>query len=280
MENTLYIIGNGFDLHHGLNTSYLNFRNYCASLLPSLWRFLSEIYGDVINNDMWWSDFENMLGCVNYDNLALSNNGFAIGEQKVQNLFKGMLPPLFGKWIKQIGGDPQIDKDLNIDADALFFSFNYTLVLERTYHVDEKKVWHIHNSIDNPDNIIIGHDSDERKLFSTYLSNKTNYIVSSDFVDRVNRKIAQGSKNVKMIIENHKDRFFDVYSQIRHIVIMGFSFNEIDMPYIKAIIEANKNAADIDWTIYFHSKGEDKVFIRKLLRIGIDCSKINAPINW
>ena len=207
MENTLYIIGNGFDLHHGLNTSYLDFRNYCASFLPSLWRFLSEIYGDVINNDMWWSDFENMLGCVNYDNLALSNNGFAMGEQKVQNLFKGMLPPLFGKWIKQIGGNPQMDKDLNIDADALFFSFNYTLVLERTYHVDEKKVWHIHNSIENPDNIIIGHDSDEKKLFSTYLSNKTNYIVSLDFVDRINRKIAQGSKKVKKIIENQGDRF-------------------------------------------------------------------------
>lgn len=280
MENTLYIIGNGFDLHHGLNTSYLNFRNYCVSFLPSLWRFLSEIYGDVINNDMWWSDFENMLGCVNYNNLALSNNGFAMGEQKVQNLFKGMLPPLFGKWIKQIGGNPQIDKDLNIDTESLFFTFNYTLVLEEVYHIDENNVWHIHNSVKNSDNIIIGHDSDERELLSTYLSNNTNYIVSPDFVDRVNRKIAQGSKNVKMIIENHKDRFFDVYSQIKHIVIMGFSFNEIDMPYIKAIIEANKNAADIDWTIYFHSKGEDKVFIRKLLRIGIDSSKINAPINW
>ncbi len=280
MEYTLYIIGNGFDLHHGLNTSYLDFRNYCASSLPSLWRFLSDIYGDMINNDMWWSDFENMLGCVNYDNLALSSNGFAMGEQKVQNLFKGILPPLFGKWIKQIRKSPQMDTSLNIDTESLFFTFNYTLVLEEVYHIDENNVWHIHNSVKNSDNIIIGHDSDERELLSTYLSNNTNYIVSPDFVDRVNRKIAQGSKNVKMIIENHKDRFFDVYSQIKHIVIMGFSFNEIDMPYIKAIIEANKNAADIDWTIYFHSKGEDKVFIRKLLRIGIDCSKINDTINW
>lgn len=280
MGNTLYIIGNGFDLHHGLSTSYLNFRNYCASTVPSLWSILSEIYGDMINNDMWWSCFENKLGCVNYDNLALSNNGFALGEQKVQNLFKGMLPPLFGKWIRQIRKNPQKDTSLNIDTESLFFTFNYTLVLEEVYHIDENNVWHIHNSIKNPDNIIIGHDSDERELFSTYLSNKANYIVSPDFVDRVNRKIAQGSKNVKMIIENHKDQFFDVYSQIKHIVVMGFSFNEIDMPYIKAIIEANKNAADIDWTIYFHSKGEDKVFIRKLLQIGIDRSKINATINW
>lgn len=280
MKDTLYIIGNGFDLHHGLNTSYLNFRNYCVRNATSLWKNLSEIYGDTINRDMWWSDFENKLGNINYTSLALSYNGLAMGEQKVQNLFKGMLPPLFGKWIKQIRKSPQKDTSLNIDTESLFFTFNYTLVLEEVYHIDENNVWHIHNSVKNPDNIIIGHDSDERVLFSTYLSNKSNYIVSPDFVDRVNRKIAQGSKNVKMIIENHKDRFFDVYSQIKHIVVMGFSFNEIDMPYIKAIIEANKNAADIDWTIYFHSKGEDKVFIRKLLQIGIDCSKINATINW
>lgn len=280
MKDTLYIIGNGFDLHHGLNTSYLNFRNYCVRNVPSLWKNLFEIYGDMINNDMWWSSFENKLGCVNYDNLALSNNGFALGEQKVQNLFKGMLPPIFGKWIKQIRKSPQMDTSLNIDTESLFFTFNYTLVLEKVYHIDENNVWHIHNSVKNPDNIIIGHDSDERELFSTYLSNNTNYIVSPDFVDRVNSKIAQGSKNVKMRIENQKDRFFDIYSQIKHIVVMGFSFNEIDIPYIKAIIEANKNTADVDWTIYFHSKGEDKIIIGKLSQIGIDCSKINAPINW
>lgn len=276
MENTLYIIGNGFDLHHGLNTSYLDFRNYCASSLPSLWRFLSEIYGDMINNDMWWSDFENMLGCVNYDNLALSNNGFAMGEQKVQNLFKGILPPLFGKWIKQIGGNPQKDKDLNIDADALFFSFNYTLVLERTYHVDEKKVWHIHNSIDNPDNIIIGHDSDERKLFSTYLSNKTSHIVSYDFVDKVNSKIAQGAKKVKKIIENQGDRFRSLYSQIKHIVVMGFSFNDIDMPYIEKIWSVNEHKKDTIWTIYVYTP-ENESIIGKLIAMGVN--KIQTK-NW
>lgn len=280
MKDTLYIIGNGFDLHHGLNTSYLNFRDYCVRNAPSLWKNLSEIYGDKINHDMWWSDFENKLGNINYTSLALSYNGLAMGEQKVQNLFKGMLPPLFGKWIKQIRRHPQMDTNLNIDTESLFFTFNYTLVLEEVYHIDENNVWHIHNSVKNPDNIIIGHDSDERKLFSTYLSNKANSIVSPNFVDRINRKIAQGSKKVKMIIENQEDRFHSLYSQIKHIVVMGFSFNEIDMPYIKAIIEANKNTADVDWTIYFHSKGEDKVFIRKLLRIGIDCSKINDTINW
>ena len=280
MKDTLYIIGNGFDLHHDLNTSYLNFRNYCVRNVPSLWKNLSEIYGDKINHDMWWSDFENKLGNINYTSLALSHNGLAMGGQKVQNLFKGMLPPLFGKWIKQIRRRPQMDKNLNIDTESLFFTFNYTLVLEEVYHVDENNIWHIHNSVKNSDDIIIGHDSDERKLCSTFLSNKTSDFVSNDFADKVNSKIAQGAKKVKMRIENQEGRFRSLFSQIKHIVILGFSFNEIDMPYIKAIIEANKNIADVDWTIYFHSKGEDKIFVGKLLQIGIDSSLINAPINW
>lgn len=82
MKDTLYIIGNGFDLHHDLNTSYLNFRNYCVRNVPSLWKNLSEIYGDKINHDMWWSDFENKLGNINYTSLALSHNGLAMGGQK------------------------------------------------------------------------------------------------------------------------------------------------------------------------------------------------------
>lgn len=187
-----------------------------------------------------------------------------------------MLPPLFGKWIKQIGGNPQMDKDLNIDTDALFFSFNYTLVLERTYHIDEKKVWHIHNSIENPDNIIIGHDSDEGKLYSTYLSNKTNYIVSPDFVDRINRKTAQGSKKVKKIIENQGDRFRSLYSQIKHIVVMGFSFNDIDMPYIEKIWSVNEHKKDTIWTLYVYTP-EDESIIGKLIAMGVN--KIQTK-NW
>ncbi|CAK2108425.1 hypothetical protein VCRA2122O12_700001 [Vibrio crassostreae] len=33
--NKLYIIGNGFDLHHGLPTSLTGFRNYSEALFPN-----------------------------------------------------------------------------------------------------------------------------------------------------------------------------------------------------------------------------------------------------
>ena len=59
---------------------------------------------------------------------------------------------------------------------------------------------------------------------------------------------------------------------------MGFSFNEIDMPYIKAIISSNTNKKNIDWTIYYHQEGEDDIIIEKLKKIGIKEIQINKQV--
>ncbi len=129
MTDTLYIIGNGFDLHHGLRTSYANFRDdYIKKKSFVLWNDLLDIYGSAPQkDDLWWKDFENMLGKVDYESLTKLHNGEAIGFMKVKNLMKGKLPPLFGKWIKDI--DSQIDVTKielmdDIDANSMFFTFN------------------------------------------------------------------------------------------------------------------------------------------------------------
>ena len=104
MTNTLYLIGNGFNLHHSLRTSYVHFRDdYVKRRSSALWNDLLDIYGDAPQNDnLLWKDFENMLGKVDYDSLSKSCNGDALGFMKVRNLMKGKLPPLFGKWIKDV----------------------------------------------------------------------------------------------------------------------------------------------------------------------------------
>ena len=67
--DTLYIIGNGFDLHHGLDTSYKNFRDNVVLKTPNLRKLLLDLYGDAINEDMWWSDFEAKLSDIDYKHL-------------------------------------------------------------------------------------------------------------------------------------------------------------------------------------------------------------------
>ena len=277
--DTLYIIGNGFDLHHGLDTSYKNFRDNVVLKTPNLRKLLLDLYGDAINEDMWWSDFEAKLSDIDYNHLLNSDNGVAMGGMKVQNFLTGQLPPLFGKWIKSIKLKNAPEKQLDIDKDALFFTFNYSLVLEIIYEVNKDNIWHIHNSIEEVDSIIVGHDSDENRLVSNYNSNGANKQYNSWIVDNIIPWAAKGAKGVNKRIEENMENF-NKYSTIKHIISMGFSFNEIDMPYIKAIISSNTNKKNIDWTIYYHQEGEDKTFINKLNSFKICDEQINDPIRW
>ena len=277
--DTLYIIGNGFDLHHGLDTSYKNFRDNVVLKTPNLRKLLLDLYGDAINEDMWWSDFEAKLSDIDYNHLLNSDYGVAMGGMKVQNFLTGQLPPLFGKWIKSIKLKIAPEKKLDIDKDALFFTFNYSLVLEIIYEVNKDNIWHIHNSIEEVDKIIVGHDSDLNTLISNYNLNRGNKQYNSWIVDNIIPWAAKGAKGVNKRIEENMENF-NKYSTIKHIISMGFSFNEIDMPYIKAIISSNTNKKNIDWTIYYHQEGEDKTFINKLNSFKICDEQINDPIRW
>ena len=62
MAKHLYIIGNGFDLHHKINSSYKNFQQWMYENNPDIIEKVDEIYG--ICDDEWWSDFENQLASL------------------------------------------------------------------------------------------------------------------------------------------------------------------------------------------------------------------------
>lgn len=281
MTDTLYIIGNGFDLHHGLPTSYANFRDDYVRRNSKLWESLKIIYSNKIDEELWWRDFEGMLGEIDYKQLVNSPNGEAMGAFKVENLLKHQLPPLFGKWIKGMNANMKADMSLMLDNDALFFTFNYTLLLEKTYHINEDNVWHIHNSVKNADNIIIGHDFNNQEISSKYndyrMANPDMYI-RTDVCDWINQEIGKGAKKVKDRIESQKDCFFQ-YSGIKHIIAMGFSFNDIDMPYIEKIWSVNAHKDETNWLLYWHSDEEEELMKEKVSNLGVNENKIHM-IKW
>lgn len=284
MNDKLYIIGNGFDLHHGLWTSYANFRDdYVKKKSSVLWNDLLNLYGDAPQNDnLWWKDFENMLGKVDYESLSQSRNGDALGFTKVRNLMKGKLPPLFGKWIKDV--DSRIDASKielmnEIDAGSLFFTFNYTLLLEKAYHVKEENVWHIHGSVKHPDDIIVGHDADAGQLVKyTQEYNRDQPRISPSYADNINQEALNGAKKVQDRIYLQEEKFYQ-YSNIRHYVAMGFSFNVIDMPYIEKMWSVNRQKEAADWTLYWYSSGEDNWMKKKLIELGVNEKSITT-LKW
>ena len=55
----LYIIGNGFDIHHRIISSYRDFCDWMYENNPDVVDQVNEIYGECTED--WWSDFENQL---------------------------------------------------------------------------------------------------------------------------------------------------------------------------------------------------------------------------
>lgn len=283
MNDKLYIIGNGFDLHHNMRTSYVNFRDDFARKKQYLWKTLSSLYGDRIENNMWWCSFEEMLARIDYVSLMSSHNGLALGSTKSKAFLTNNLPVFFGEWIKTVDEAVKPDMCLEIDKGAQFFTFNYTMLLERAYGIDGQQVWHIHNSLlDNRSgiNLIVGHDSDERRVFSHMRDyERGRSIQRKDIADDINQMIAKGAKKVNDRIASNADMFYQRYSSIKHYISMGFSFNDIDKPYIEKIVSVNDSFSDADWILYSHSDVESEHLGRIMQEIGVDSKKMKI-IRW
>lgn len=62
-QDTLYIIGNGFDIAHGLKTTYNDFKNWLEKLgFRSFVKRMETLYPEVKNGNGEWSDIETALG--------------------------------------------------------------------------------------------------------------------------------------------------------------------------------------------------------------------------
>lgn len=285
MKDILYIIGNGFDLNHGLPTAYSDFRDSYAKRRPALWRTLERLYGNNLNKELWWSDFETRLGEVDYSHLQNSRNGEAIGSFIAKGFFKYNLCSFFGDWIKGVNNkittSLTIRKDIN--KEALFFTFNYTTLLETLYDIKSTNILHIHKSVNDikadEHALIVGHDSSFAQLMK-YSDEQVIQTLSRQYIDDINAEIIKGAKNVKMRVAEFEEGFKQLYASIKHFIIMGFSLNNIDKPYIEKIIEVNNNIDATDWTIYYHEKGENESLKKKLMSLGILERNINEPIYW
>ena len=98
--------------------------------------------------------------------------------------------------------------------------------------------------------------------------------------DEVKKEVSDAAKKVKdRIYINEVKLKFNEYSEIKHFVVMGFSFNDIDLPYIKKICDVNKSLEDADWTLYWHGEGEEEMMKNKLIGLGVSDNNITT-LRW
>lgn len=254
-SHSLYIIGNGFDLAHGMKTSWQDFYNWLKSNShSSLITFCENNFS--LETDLW-QDFEKALGeydlnsifdyCtedIEIDEEHMMRTNFII-EDSPDSLFvphKDELIQCFMEWIANIEIS---DKPLNIEIppEAKYLTFNYTETLEKLYHIHPSQILHIHGDVNNP---LFGHNQLIKEYWDEHepLSEQT-----------AKQKIIAGMnelhKDVQGIIADNSD-YFDSISDIDEIIIRGISYGPIDLPYFKKIKDSVK--PNCLWKLSWHSQ--------------------------
>ena len=299
----LYIIGNGFDLHHGVRCDFEDFMKWLKKNDKSLFTDLTQVYDDAENNN-WWRDFENSLAQLNINYYANKKGNLYDPEyikdgsieekteyasQKVIEEFdkiKESLRQDFQKWLSEAYEKRPKEKKIQFPSeDCIFLTFNYTKTLEDIYEIDAKHIYHIHGVIDDKDSMVFGHGlgveeldnmlkSQEPRIDEVWNKN-LNRMIRLQIVTPKHKELAAFStiesivslkKDVEKCIEKNK-RFFNEILDVERIYVYGFSFSSIDMPYLEKIIRRTK--PETHWVISWYLQDDKRRIMDFVIRYDI-----------
>lgn len=236
---TLYVVGNGFDLAHGLNTGYCHYRDFIKENLTRYykWEIILDFYPEEYE---FWSDIEYNVCMINKEHYYSLKKLFSFGL--LDDLFR-QIHISFEKFILNRESDIFSLKPIfKFDNNSYFFSFNYTTVLEDVYKIDKKRITYVHNDISGPAlnilyNIqnhspcIVGHSPIEEDYVS-----HDDLLKDKEYADYVrfttkDSEALLDQKGIKKFLKENK-------SIIDKVVFYGFSFSITDKTYSKAIFDA------------------------------------------
>lgn len=157
------------------------------------------------------------------------------------------------EWIEQIdAGNVKCQKKALIGSKDYFLNFNYTDTLERIYHIEN--VLHIHGGVDSVSDVlpIMGHcNIDEiRQHYQWAKEADEEYKEGEVSIQKaIARYLEAIFKNTNTIIALHSD-FFEKLQIVDHVIIIGWSAGDVDMPYLRKIKESVDRRAK--WTAYWY----------------------------
>ena len=274
----LWIIGNGFDIAHGLNTKYNNFKEFLNEYNPDLKNVLEDGCND---SDLLWSRFEESLGYLDYDSPGLCAHNMIQTIVDIRRTLES-LPDVLNEWISTIDVTdidqlPLINTYM-IDSDNYFINFNYTNTLECVYNIDYTHIYYIHGSQYHEDLLVLGHAG------PVYPSNYDE--VNGDVIYSPSEQAAIDFSMDELIeLDDEKEciremlrkdshdslhnlnQFLERYgSLLIRIISFGFSYGEADMLYIRSIINYFNNTPNFEWLLHDrNSSGQEKIITKLIL---------------
>ncbi len=272
----ILIIGNGFDISHGLETSYDDFltwayhnnnmNRYHGFNLEGYWEYTNDIpgsanreYKDYIERNPTppfipalfkekenegWIDLENNLHHV-IESIAEKREGYIL-DPKLINIFDEFLVKGLENYIAEAINTEIVNEKFRISKADKILSFNYSNTCERIYNIVDDNICYVNGkaAVDSDkSNIVFGCD-----FYDFNLSNLTKF-----------NKIAQRVNNGA----DGKYRKWINYSENTEnkIYIIGHSLGKTDWEIIRPFIVNEKNKT----TVFYHSEESKKDLIHNML---------------
>lgn len=263
------MIGNGFDLHHGIPSRFSDFGRRVGEVAPDILELIDDY---LFVDEDFWNCFEARLATFDSDNVIDHAEQFLVPysaedwsdafhhdfEYEIEQVVDGLSRKLrsrFAEWIRglptpQPGSVPLVRC---VDPTARFLSFNYTPTLQRLYGVPDPNVLHIHGRSSDPDgDIVLGHGwermSDEMLRREVNADTDTRVAGGYQLIDDY---FADTFKPTERLIERHRAQF-DGLCDVSEVVVLGHSLADVDAPYFREIITRIRPAAT--WTVSCHSE--------------------------
>ena len=287
-ERTLYILGNGFDLMHGVQSSYHAFRDSMGKNnkvrrtleeyfnVADLWANLEESLAHFDLNRMCNSYvMDAMLEIMDvYGEDAGAAEYYMAVEYAIEPLriIAVELPKTFRRWVEslEIGTDERPLLHLFGNGRGKVFNFNYTEFPEVMYNIQEENICYIHGcrkkiKYQPKEDLILGHlpglsDAsyyvEEKPVWKKNPYNR--YLVESAQNNAIDMAVQYDNSFTKKCSEiiRTKAHFFCGLSNIQNVVVIGHSLSPVDWDYFVKIRDSFPNNNNVNWYIGCHGIGD------------------------
>ncbi len=263
----LYVVGNGFDLHHRIPSSYAHFGAYVratdARLADTAEDFLPAPVGETL-----WSRLEENLAWLDTDQIVdqasmflnspgaddwsdADNHAYQYEVKQIATALSSRLKTAFHTWLRTLS-IPSFEtwngSRLSLPKGARYLSFNYTPTLTHLYGVPEDHILLIHGrTTDSEDAVILGHARyyEPRQRSEADADMDFRVLEGEDILDRY---FTSTFKPAEAIVSRNAP-FFDGLADVEEVRVLGHALSEVDFLYLLKIRSA---APAAPWRISYY----------------------------
>jgi hypothetical protein len=265
--DTIVIIGNGFDIWQGLNTSYSQFQQYYLTHRDEILKSLhiekrvfidtdgqriecsdvEIIYGNPFDpselEDEFWSTFEASLNKLDAERLNLFFGKEKSGLKDMQRCIRNagrILREAFCNWIATINIEAS-NAAYKFGDNCVFINFNYTDTLLKKFAVKETKEFHIHGEASDKESIIYGHSSHPQEPEYT-LARFGGRFLGLYYVDRVLYETDKHCQDNIQVLCMFLAMHATMCEEIKNVYVLGHSMGPADLEYFDFLIRSTRVA--------------------------------------